>query len=386
MNPLRIRTLTAGVALSNAADLAPVDAAITFLASAQRRFEDAGYEVQTVRIATSSLLAGLDAKQRAHALAQLKVLDQRAQDGKVIVSIGPVQTNDKADASLAEWADEFVRETRAMSFSVSIASGQDVRAHAALNAARVIAALARSLPHGMANFRFAAAANIPAGTPFFPVAWHQGADSLAIGVESASVVEQAFAQAHDAPDAGNRLTAILSEQLQPIEALGAKLAAQAKREYVGIDASPAPGLDRSIGAAIEALTKAPFGAAGTLVACSVVTAAIKAVNVRTCGYSGLMLPVLEDRVLARRVTEGRCTVRDLLLYSSVCGAGLDVTPIPGDTPVEVIAGLLRDVGALSARLRKPLSARLFVVPGKRAGEIASFDDPWLTDCAVMKVE
>lgn len=386
MNPLRIRTLTAGVALSNVADLAPVDAAITFLASAKRRFEEAGYEVQTVRIATSPVLAGLDAKGRAHALSQLKVLDQRAQDGKVIVSIGPVQTNDEADASLAAWADEFVRATRALSFSVSIASGPDIHPNAAANAAQVVAALARSLPNGMANFRFAAAANIPPGTPFFPVAWHQGAASLAIGVESASVVERAFAQAHDAPDAGSRLTAMLSEQLQPIEALAAQLAADAQREYVGIDTSPAPGLDRSIGAAIEALTRAPFGASGTLVACSVITAAIKAVHVRTCGYSGLMLPVLEDPVLARRVTEGRCTLRDLLLYSSVCGTGLDVTPIPGDTPVEVIAGLLRDVGALSARLRKPLSARLFAVPGKRAGEIASFDDPWLTDCAVMKVE
>lgn len=381
MNPLRIRTLTAGAALPELDDLARVASAIEFLTAARQAFEGAGYEVQTTRLAISARL-GSDADARDRTLPHLVRLDRLATERGVIVSVGPVV----ADAGLARWADELVRATHSISFSSTIASERGMHAEAASNTAQTMLTLSRSLPQGMANFRFAAAANIPAGTPFFPVAWHQGGDSLAVGVESASVVEQAFAQAIDAPDAGNRLTAMLSDQLQPIEALAAKLAAQAKREYVGIDTSPAPGLDRSIGAAIEALTKAPFGAAGTLVACSVVTAAIKAVNVRTCGYSGLMLPVLEDPVLARRVTEGRCTLRDLLLYSSVCGTGLDVTPIPGDTPVEVIAGLLRDVGALSARLRKPLSARLFVVPGKRAGEIASFDNPWLTNCAVMKVE
>ena len=50
-----------------------------------------------------------------------------------------------------------------------------------------------------------------------------------------------------------------------------------------------------------------------------------------CGYCGLMLPVLEDPVLAQRAGEGRYSVRDLLLYSSVCGTGLDVVPVPGDT-------------------------------------------------------
>jgi uncharacterized protein len=118
----------------------------------------------------------------------------------------------------------------------------------------------------------------------------------------------------------------------------------------------------------------------------VVTAAIKSVDVRTCGYSGLMLPVLEDPVLARRAGEGRFGIRDLLLYSSVCGTGLDVVPIPFDAPTATIANLLRDVAAMSVKLAKPLSARLFMVPGKRAGDTVSFDDPVLTDAVVMKLD
>jgi uncharacterized protein (UPF0210 family) len=79
-------------------------------------------------------------------------------------------------------------------------------------------------------------------------------------------------------------------------------------------------------------------------------------------------------------------VRDLLLYSSVCGTGLDVVPIPGDTPVHSMAAILRDVAAMSSRLRKPLSARLFLVPGKKVGDMARFTDKYLTDSMVMKLD
>jgi hypothetical protein len=109
-------------------------------------------------------------------------------------------------------------------------------------------------------------------------------------------------------------------------------------------------------------------------------------QIKTCGYSGLMLPVLEDPVLATRAAEGRYTVRELLLYSSVCGTGLDVVPLAGDTSVEELAALIRDVAALSTKLHKPLSARLFLIPGKQAGDRAEFANPFLTSSVVMKLD
>src|SRR2546426_8825189 len=104
------------------------------------------------------------------------------------------------------------------------------------------------------------------------------------------------------------------------------------------------------------------------------------------GYSGLMPRVLEDPLRARRASEGRYSVRDLLLSSPVCGRGLDVVPLPGDTAADRPAALTADVAALSTKLRKPLSARLFPVPGRAAGEMARFDNPYLTDSIVLKAE
>ena len=385
--PLRVRTITTGLELSPRGESPRLESALQFLAAAKRSFVNAGYEVQTLRIATNPWLAGAAPGDRRQLLDRLRVLDKMLVQHDVILGVGPVLTEDRADDSLAQWANDLIGTTRQILFSVVIASEERaVHSAAATVAAQITEALARTLPGGIGNFRFAAAANIPAGTPFFPVGWHRGPESIAIGVESASVVEQAFKGMQPGDDPTARLKQHMDQELAPIERLARDIAKEHDRTYLGIDTSPAPGKDRSIGAAIEALTHTPFGSAGTLEACASITAALKSVSVSTCGYSGLMLPVLEDPLLAQRAGEGRFSVRDLLLYSSVCGTGLDVVPIPGDTPVHAMAALMRDVAAMSSRLRKPLSVRLFLVPGKKVGDMARFTDKYLTDSMVMKLD
>jgi hypothetical protein len=91
---------------------------------------------------------------------------------------------------------------------------------------------------------------------------------------------------------------------------------------------------------------------------------------------------MEDVVIARRWAEGRIGLHDLLAYSSVCGTGLDTVPLPGDSSADDIARLLLDVTALAVRLGKPLSARLFPVPGMRTGDRTAFTSPYLTNTIV----
>ena len=38
------------------------------------------------------------------------------------------------------------------------------------------------------------------------------------------------------------------------------------------------------------------------------------------------------------------------------------------------------------QLNKPLACRVFPVPGKKAGELVTFDNPHLCDCTVFAVE
>jgi uncharacterized protein (UPF0210 family) len=98
-----------------------------------------------------------------------------------------------------------------------------------------------------------------------------------------------------------------------------------------------------------------------------------------------MLPVLEDQVLAQRSGEGLYGLDSLLLYSAVCGTGLDTVPLPGDVSVDELAAILLDVSTLALVADKPLTARLMPIPGKQAGELTDFDFPYFANGRVLDV-
>jgi uncharacterized protein (UPF0210 family) len=380
-----VRTITAGVALERLSDRRAMERALATLARAKKRFQDEGYEVQTTRITLPPLVAALEPGGRPGALTDLRALDTLCTDASTMLGLGPVLLADRADDALAPWVAELVRATRSTSFSSVIASpAHGVHASGVRVAAAIARAVAEARPTGMGSFQYAAAANVPAGTPFFPVGWHDGPTALAVGLQSLSVVREAFSGARDRDDARRRLSARLTSELRDVERVAKASASAEGLRYGGIDSSPAPIGDDSIGGAIETLTGVPFGEAGTLQACALITDAIKTIPVELCGYSGLMLPVLEDKVLAARAKEGHFGLRDLLLFSSVCGTGLDVVPIPGDTPTATIERIMLDVAAQAVKLRKALSVRLFLVRGKSVGDPVRFDDPRLFETVVMK--
>ena len=128
------------------------------------------------------------------------------------------------------------------------------------------------------------------------------------------------------------LTAALTKHAKVAERIGNKVAMETGWSFVGVDPTPAPLGDVSIGTAIENFTGAKFGSSGTLTAARIITAAVKAVPVKQIGYAGLMVPVMEDKVLARRWAESAYNVDSLLAYSAVCGTGTGhCVPLPGDT-------------------------------------------------------
>ena len=81
----------------------------------------------------------------------------------------------------------------------------------------------------------------------------------------------------------------------------------------------------------------------------------------------------------------RRLLRALLTDSSVCGIGLDTVPVPGDTPAAKINAVMADTAALAFRLNKPLTVRLFPVPGLKAGDSTRFESDDLCNCAVLAV-
>jgi hypothetical protein len=158
--------------------------------------------------------------------------------------------------------------------------------------------------------------------------------------------------------------------------------------FLGIDftLAPFPAYERSIGAALEALGLPAVGLSGSVGAAAFLTDTLDRARYKRTGFNGLMLPVLEDSVLAGRAAEGILTVQDLLLYSVVCGTGLDTVPLPGDTPVEVLESVLLDLATLAVRLGKQLTARLMPIPGEQAGERTAFDFAYFANSRVMGID
>ncbi len=383
----RIRALTAGVPLTRPTEPGPLIEAVDFLDGARRAAIALGFEVQTIRIALNAQFCDLSPAARADVLPAIIALDTLAAERGATLGLGPIFANAPWDPGIAAWAVELARATQASFFSVAVASRErGVQRDAVRAAGEIIAALANAPADGMANFRFAAIACIAPGSPFFPAGYHEGPPSLSIGLESAQLVSDAFATATDPADGTERLRRLLNQEFAPVEAFGVAAAAAGGRRYGGLDVSPAPGPGCSVVGGLEALSRQAFGGAATLQACAAVTAALRSLDVTTCGYSGLMLPVLEDAVLAARAAEGRLRLSQLLLFSSVCGTGLDVVPVPGDSLPAALSRVIGDVATLATRLGKPLSARLLPIPGKCAGEPAVLADPRLCASLVLPLD
>jgi len=230
--------------------------------------------------------------------------------------------------------------------------------------------------HSEGNFRFAALANVPQAVPFFPAAYLTGlGHQFAVGLESAGDVAAAVKDSPDVPTARRRMIDLLFQLASQVENVALRVDSERGWTYLGLDLSPAPGKNASIGAAIENISKQPFGASGTLTAVGAITSAMKEIGLRKTGFSGVMLPVLEDPVLAERWNAGLVSLDALLSYSSVCGTGLDTVPLPGNVTLEQLARIIGDVATLSVKWNKPLTARLLPVSGKLAGQQTEFTDP-----------
>ena len=379
----KIRAITAFINLDRAQYKEQVADALKMLRRAQITFESRGYEVQTIRIATQPFPEYIKGLTPEQAVVFFKEYDSLAIKEKFAAAIGPAMLNAGDSDAQADLLGEILSKTKMLNATVVVAGEEGVRWKAVGAAARVIKKL-EATEHSQGNFHFAAIAMVPPLTPFFPAAYHTGfGHQFAIALESANVVAAAFKDAPDLATAKQRLTDLLASSALDIERHAGRVDQETGWAYMGIDLSPAPAGDVSIGAAIENLTTLPVGFSGTLTAAATITAAIKDVKVKQTGYSGLMLPILEDTRLAQRWSEGVISLDALLSYSAVCGTGLDTIPLPGDITVNQLSLIIGDMASLAFKWHKPLSARLLPVAGKGSGDKTEFNDSALVNATLQ---
>lgn len=354
-----------------------------FANHARKLFKDNGFEVQSLRLATppfEQFIAPVDLAMAAQSYA----IEAHA-DGFEYISLGPVSASSKA----WEVIPQALAQSDRIFLSGSLTTSEGALSlHAARACAETIVRLSTLEQNGFANLRFCALANVPANTPFFPAAYAQpGRPSFALALEAADLALQAFTLARTFQEASINLVTEIEKRAQQLEEIGNRLSQMYNYKFRGLDFTLAPFPEDaiSIGRALESLGLQAFGKPGSLLASAFLTSTLDQAQFKRTGFNGLMLPVLEDSGLANSATDGNLSLRDLLLFSSVCGAGLDVIPLPGETTAEELTPILLDLAALSLRLNKALTARLMPIPGKKAGEMTAFDFAFFANSRILPV-
>jgi len=380
----KVRAITAFVRLDAKNYQHQLTDALTVLHKTKTEFESRGYQVETIRFTTqplADLTANLSEEQ---ALAFLGQLDALAAKENVAANIGPAMLHDTDSPATMHLLERALSALTHLNASAIIADDSGIHWKTISRTTELVKYVAAHSPHAQGTFNFAATAMLKPYGPFFPGSWHNGpGGQFSIGFEGANIVRDVFAKDKGNVDAAIRdLTSALTIHAKVADSVGNKIAAATGWTYMGVDPTPAPLGDVSIGAAIEAFTGARFGSSGTLTAARIITAAVKAVPAKQIGYSGLMVPVMEDKFLAQRWAESAYNIDSLLAYSSVCGTGLDTIPLPGDVSSDQMNRMYSDVASLAVKWNKPLSARLQPIPGKKAGDRTSFDDPFLFNTTI----
>jgi uncharacterized protein len=194
----RVRAITVFVRIDREHYQAQVQDALSLLQRARSAYQDAGYEVETLRITTQPFPEYTRGLPHEEVVAFLRSLDELAQKKGFIACIGPAMLHDSDDPALADLLAEVLASSKNLSGSIIIAAQDGLHWKSISVAARTIQYLAAHSAGGQANFNFAATAMLPPYGPFFPGAYFTGdGHQFAIGMESANVVQAAFSAGQD---------------------------------------------------------------------------------------------------------------------------------------------------------------------------------------------
>tara|TARA_R110002072_G_scaffold185165_3_gene341890 strand:- start:3870 stop:5234 length:1365 start_codon:yes stop_codon:yes gene_type:complete len=141
---------------------------------------------------------------------------------------------------------------------------------------------------------------------------------------------------------------------------------------VDVSLAPTPAEGDSVSDILELIGVDRTGAPGTTAAVALLTDAVKKGGAMASssvgGLSGAFIPVSEDQGMINAVRDGSLSLAKLEAMTTVCSVGLDMVAVPGDTPADVLTGIVADEMAIGMVNNKTTAVRIIPVPGKGPGE------------------
>ena len=281
---------------------------------------------------------------------------------------------------------EALSETRNVCSSVNVAStkaGINMDAIAMMGSTIKHAAYLTRDENSIACAKLVVFANVPEDNPFMAGAFcgvGEPEAAINVGVSGPGVVASAIRRAGDCDL--SELADVIKKTAFKITRVGQLVANEAARRLdtpfgiVDLSLAPTPAIGDSVAYILEGMGLESCGAHGTTAALAMLNDAVKKGGVMASshvgGLSGAFIPVSEDAGMIAAVERGALTLEKLEAMTAVCSVGLDMIAVPGDTPEDVINGIIADDISIGVVNTKTTAVRLIPAYGKKAGESVEF--------------
>lgn len=281
---------------------------------------------------------------------------------------------------------EALSQTRNVCSSVNVAStkaGINMDAIALMGSAIKRAAYLTRDENSIACAKLVVFANVPEDNPFMAGAFcgvGEPEAAINVGVSGPGVVASAIRRAGDCNL--SELADVIKKTAFKITRVGQLVANEAARRLdtpfgiVDLSLAPTPAIGDSVAYILEGMGLESCGAHGTTAALAMLNDAVKKGGVMASshvgGLSGAFIPVSEDAGMIAAVERGALSLEKLEAMTAVCSVGLDMIAVPGDTPEDVINGIIADEISIGVVNTKTTAVRLIPAYGKKAGESVEF--------------
>ena len=293
----------------------------------------------------------------------------------------------KGDRLLIESIPESLAQTDFLCSSINLASSKaGINMDAVLKMAEIIKKSAELTKDKdcIGAAKLVCFCNSPGDNPFMAGAFCGMGEpecALNVGVSGPGVVRAAIEDLPKDADMSilaNKIKQIAYKITTTGELVGRKLAKRLDIPFGVIDLSlaPTPAIGDSVAGIFQAMGLEHAGAHGTTAALAMLNDAVKKGGIMASshvgGLSGAFIPVSEDAGMIDAARKGCLTFDKLEAMTSVCSVGLDMIAIPGDTPVDTIAGMIADEMAIGMINKKTTAVRIIPAIGKTVGDSVSW--------------
>ena len=232
--------------------------------------------------------------------------------------------------------------------------------------------------------KFVCFANMVEDSPFMAGAVHGSGEADAVinvGVSGPGVMAAAL---EELPESANMMEVAekIKQTAFKITRAGELMSREAARRLgvekgiVDLSLAPTPAIGDSVARILEIIGVGQCGGPGTTAALALLNDCVKKGGVMASssvgGLSGAFIPVSEDAGMIAAAESGALCLEKLEAMTCVCSVGLDMIAIPGDTPVEAIAGIIADEMAIGVINNKTTAVRIIPAFGKKEGESVEY--------------